>query len=74
MDYGVGIPENILRNIFRIDSRTRQPGTANENGTGLGLILCREFIERNGGRIWLESEAGIGTTVSFTLPLPSQEG
>ncbi|RYD93238.1 MAG: hypothetical protein EOP54_19520, partial [Sphingobacteriales bacterium] len=44
-------------------------GTASEAGTGLGLVLCREFVEVNGGQIWLESELGIGTTFYFTLPV-----
>ncbi len=71
MDSGIGIPDNVLPNLFRIDSRYREPGTSGEKGTGLGLILCREFIERNGGNIWVESKPGEGTKVSFTIPAPS---
>ncbi len=67
-DTGIGIPEEALPKLFRLDARYKQIGTANERGTGLGLLLCKEFVERHGGSIWLESEAGKGTTVRFTLP------
>lgn len=67
-DTGTGIPEECLAQLFRIDARFKRLGTANEQGTGLGLILCKEFVERHGGRIWVESEVGRGTIVRFTLP------
>ena len=67
-DTGVGIPPNYLERLFRIDERSKRRGTNNETGTGLGLILCKEFIERHGGSIRVESEAGKGTTVRMTLP------
>lgn len=67
-DTGVGIkPENVKK-LFRIDAHHSTLGTANEQGTGLGLILCREFIEKNGGKIWIESEVGKGSKFKFTLP------
>lgn len=67
-DNGVGIdPENIDK-LFRIDSHYTTVGTTNEQGTGLGLIICKEFIEKHNGRIWVESQLGIGTKFHFTLP------
>jgi signal transduction histidine kinase len=68
-DTGVGIAENKLKTLFNIDKRRTSPGTAGEKGTGLGLVLCKEFIERQGGNLWLESQPGKGSTFIFTLPL-----
>lgn len=68
-DEGVGIDKKNLSNLFRIDVRTKQPGTADEKGTGLGLILCREFAEKMGGSIEVESEELKGTTVRFSIPV-----
>ena len=48
-------------------------GTANETGTGLGLMLCKDFLHRNGGQLFIESEMGKGSTISFTLPTPIME-
>ncbi len=73
-DTGTGMPAIIRDNIFRLDVRPQSsPGTRNESGTGLGLILCREFAERNGGTVGVESEAGKGSTFWFTLPLAADE-
>lgn len=69
-DTGIGIDAKHIPQLFQIDTKYQRKGTANEQGTGLGLILCKEFVERNGGEIWVESEVGKGTTVTFTLPLP----
>jgi PAS domain S-box-containing protein len=66
-DDGVGMREEDCQRLFRIDQNVSRPGTKKERGTGLGLILCKEFVEKNGGRIWVESEPGKGTRVSFTL-------
>jgi signal transduction histidine kinase len=66
-DTGVGIPERNQPLIFSLDIVTT-PGTGQERGTGLGLVLCKEFVERNGGRIWFETEEGKGTTFYFTIP------
>ena len=67
-DTGIGISTENQKNLFRIDEQFRREGTANEKGTGLGLILCKEFIEKNNGVLWVESEEGNGSRFSFTLP------
>jgi signal transduction histidine kinase len=67
-DTGIGISPEEQKNLFRIDEQTRRDGTANEKGTGLGLILCKEFIEKNNGVLWVESEEGKGSRFSFTVP------
>jgi signal transduction histidine kinase len=66
-DYGVGISPEIQKILFEKTSGYSTRGTANEKGTGLGLILCKEFVEKNGGQIWLESEEGKGSTFYFTI-------
>lgn len=67
-DNGVGIPIQDINCLFKIDSNPSSIGTSMEKGTGLGLILCKDFVERNGGKIWVESELGKGTTFYFTIP------
>ncbi len=67
-DTGVGMDEKQTSNLFRLDQTNSSVGTAGERGTGLGLILCKELIEKQGGRIWIESEIGSGSTFFFTLP------
>lgn len=69
-DNGIGIKPQNLEKLFRIDENYSTRGTADEGGTGLGLILCKEFISKNGGEIWVESEFGQGSTFKFTLPVP----
>lgn len=66
-DNGVGIQPEVQKILFEKTSGYSTRGTANEKGTGLGLILCKEFVERNGGTIWLESQVGVGSTFYFTL-------
>lgn len=68
-DNGVGIEPDDTEKLFRIDKHHSTKGTKDESGTGLGLILCREFTERNGGKIWVESTPGKGSRFRFTLPL-----
>lgn len=68
-DNGVGIEEENLKNLFELDKSFTTPGTKNDKGSGLGIILCRDFIKKHGGRIWVESKIGEGTTFYFTLPI-----
>jgi len=68
IDSGVGIDPNNFQKIFRIDSKFSLPGTEKEKGSGLGLILCKEFVEKQGGKIWVESKLGKGSKFIFTLP------
>jgi len=70
-DTGIGMDQACLDNLFRIDAKGSRRGTADEEGTGLGLILCKELAEKNDGRIRVESEVGKGTTIRFTLPKTS---
>jgi len=66
-DTGVGIsPENIKK-LFKIDQKLQKTGTNGEKGTGLGLLLCKDFIKGNGGKIWVESDSGKGSVFKFTL-------
>jgi signal transduction histidine kinase len=67
-DNGVGMATEVLRILFDKTSPYTTRGTANEKGTGLGLILCKEFVEKNGGKIWVESAEDYGSTFYFTLP------
>ncbi len=66
-DTGVGISAKGLSKLFRIDEPYQRQGTADEEGTGLGLVLCQELVEKNGGTIRVESETGQGTTFTFSL-------
>ena len=71
-DNGIGMEKNSLNNLFKIDTSFTTLGTAKEKGTGLGLLLCKEFVDINGGKIWVESEPGKGSKFSFTLPKRQQ--
>lgn len=68
-DSGVGISPENQNAIFKIDKHTITLGTNNEQGTGLGLILCKDFVTRHNGTIWVESTLGSGSTFTFSLPL-----
>jgi len=67
-DNGLGINEKIQQNLFTISKNISTAGTEDERGTGLGLILCKEFVEKHGGKIWVESEITKGSKFIFTLP------
>jgi signal transduction histidine kinase len=67
-DTGIGMPQKIMENLFRIDASNYRPGTDGESSSGLGLLLCKEFAEKNGGMIWAESEEGKGSVFSFSIP------
>jgi len=68
-DTGIGMQSDVLEKIFNLDSHYTTKGTDEESGTGLGLILCKEFVEKHGGTIWAESKPGFGSIFSFSLPL-----
>jgi len=73
IDTGCGMTESAIKNLFILDKRTTTKGTGNETGTGLGLILSKDFITKNDGKIWVESKPESGTTFYFTLPVNSPE-
>jgi len=68
-DTGTGIPEDHIENLFKLDNSLSNPGTEKEQGTGLGLKLCKEFTEMMGGKIWVESKLNEGSEFKFTLPV-----
>jgi len=68
-DNGIGIKPEKLSSVFEISKINTSVGTANEKGTGLGLMLCKDFVEKHGGKIWIESEVGKGTDVKFSIPV-----
>ena len=68
-DNGIGIEPNNLTKLFDISQIQTTIGTAEEKGTGLGLVLCKQFVEKHGGKIWAESEHGKGSEFKFTMPI-----
>lgn len=68
-DNGIGIAPEIISKLFDITQIYSTKGTAQEKGTGLGILLCKEFVEKHGGKIWVTSELGIGSEFKFTLPI-----
>lgn len=71
-DTGIGMTQEDQEKLFRIDIHHTSLGTNQEKGTGLGLIICKEFIESNGGKIWVESTYGIGSKFYFSIPLANK--
>ena len=67
-DSGIGIDEVNIKKLFRIDSTYTRSGTNKEQGTGLGLLLCKDFVEKHNGKITVKSEVGVGTTFSVLIP------
>jgi signal transduction histidine kinase len=72
-DNGIGINPDNLTKLFDISQIQTTTGTAKEKGTGLGLVLCKEFIEKHGGKIWVESEYGKGSEFKFTMPVFTEQ-
>ena len=73
-DNGIGMDKATLDNLFSINRSNYRKGTEGEPSTGLGLVICKDFVEKHGGKIWVESEAGKGSTFYFSLPhIPVQE-
>jgi signal transduction histidine kinase len=70
-DTGIGMSEEKLNNLFKIEHNYRSTGTNNEAGTGMGLILCKEFIEKNNGTIKVKSELNVGSSFIFTVEASS---
>lgn len=67
-DTGIGMDQELIQNLFAIGTKISRKGTENEPSSGLGLLLCKEFIEKQGGKIWVESAIGKGSTFYFSLP------
>ena len=68
-DSGIGMSRVLIDNLFRIDKQTKRLGTEDEPSSGLGLLLCKEFVEKQGGKIWVKSEVGKGSTFTFSIPM-----
>jgi len=67
-DNGIGMDDNIIANLFSIDAKPGRKGTENELSTGLGLVICKDLVEKHGGQLFVESNVGKGSVFRFTLP------
>ena len=67
-DTGIGMNHEMVHDLFRLDVQTNRRGTENEPSSGLGLLLCKDFVEKHGGKLWVESEEGKGSVFYFTIP------
>lgn len=67
-DNGVGMSKDVLENVFLLNQCFSTNGTQNEQGTGLGLVICKEFIQKHRGKIWVESKPEKGSNFHFTIP------
>ncbi len=72
-DTGIGISKEKADSLFKLENSLSMPGTEKEQGTGLGLRLCKEFTEKMGGRIWVNSKVGEGSEFNFTIPIPGEK-
>ena len=68
-DSGIGIAKESITKLFRVDSGFSTKGTTDESGNGLGLIICKELVEKQNGKIWVESKKNEGSTFYFSVPV-----
>ena len=71
-DTGIGMSKDVIENLFTQDTKVGRKGTDNEPSFGLGLLLCKEFVEKHGGELWVESEEGKGSVFNFSIPKNTQ--
>ncbi len=72
-DTGIGMSAGLIQHLFKLDGQANRKGTGNEPSSGLGLIICKEFVEKHGGKIWAESEEKKGSIFSFSLALSKKK-
>ena len=70
-DTGIGMSDDMINRLFKVDGNSSRPGTEGEHSAGLGLLLCKEFVEKHGGELWVESQQGSGSAFHFTVPSKS---